>query len=135
MALQINLGMLFSGCAEDSFDDGIRIDTELEPLSGPGSPVKPAVYEGGRYQTDHRLASPEDDESTLVVVIDNVPSQANRLETSLHRDGAIPVPQLVLDLSALTNLPAPLPKQLSSLEFPHRNADAYLRDARLKDEA
>ena len=27
-----------------------------------------------------------------------------------------------------------LPRQLSSLEFPHRNADAYLRDARLEDE-
>ena len=133
MALKINLGTLLSGCAEDSLDDGIRIDAELEPLSGPGGPVKPAVYEGGRYQTDRRWASPEDDESTQVVVIDNVPSQANRLEAALRRDEATPVPQLVLDLSALSNLPAHLPRQLSSLEFPHRNADAYLRDAKLKD--
>ena len=35
------------------------------------------------------------------------------------------------DLSALPHLPAHRPKQLSSLEFPHRNADAYLRDAQL----
>ena len=134
MACTITLKALLSGCADDSFDDGIRIDTELEPLSGPGGPVKPAVYEGGRYQTDRRWASPDDDESTPVIVIDNVPSQANRLEEALRRNCATPVPQLVLDLSSLSNLPAHLPRQLSSLEFPHRNADAYLRDARLGDE-
>ena len=128
MACTITLEMLRKGCADDSFDDGIRIDTELEPLSGPGGPVKPAVYEGGTYQTDRRWASSDDDESTPVIVIDNVPSQANRLEEALRRNCATPVPQLVLDLSSLSNLPAHLPKQLSSLEFPHRNADAYLRD-------
>ena len=52
MTRTINLGALLSDCADDSFDDGIRIDTELEPLSGPGGPVKPAVYEGGVYQQD-----------------------------------------------------------------------------------
>ena len=31
----------------------------------------------------------------------------------------------------MPHLPAHLPRQLSSLEFPHRNADAYLRDAQL----
>ena len=31
---------LLRGCAEDSFDDGIRIDTELKLLSGPGGPIK-----------------------------------------------------------------------------------------------
>ena len=41
------------------------------------------------------------------------------------------VPELVLDLSDLSELPAHLPRRLSSLEFPHRNADAYLRDAKL----
>ena len=134
MALKINLGELLKGCADDSFDDGIRIDTELEPLSGPGGSVKPAVYKGGKYQTDRRWASPDDDESTPVIVIDNVPSQANRLEEALRRDSATPVPELVLDLSSLSNLPAHLPRQLSSLEFPHRNADAYLRDAKLGDD-
>ena len=134
MACTITLEALLSGCADDSFDDGIRIDTELDPLSGPGGPVKPAVYEGGTYQTDRRWASPDDEESTPVIVIDNVPSQANRLEEALRLNCATPVPQLVLDLSSLSNLPAHLPRRLSSLEFPHRNADAYLRDARLGDE-
>ena len=46
----IELESLLSACSDDGFDDGIRIDTELEPLSGKGGPVKPAVYEGGVYQ-------------------------------------------------------------------------------------
>lgn len=132
MACTIDLEALLAGCADDSFDAGIRIDTELEPLAGPGGPVKPAVYEGGKYQEDRRWASHEDQEPTPVIVIDNVPSQANRLEEAIrrHRE-AIQVPELVLDLSGVSNLPAHLPRRISSLEFPHRNADAYLRDAQL----
>ena len=133
MARQIDLEALLSGCADDSFDDGILIDTELEPLAGPGRPVKPAVYEGGQYQEDRRWAEPGDDAPTPVIVIDNVPSQANRLEDALRR-ADIGVPELFIDLSSLDNLPAHLPRRLSSLEFPHRNADAYLRDARLDDQ-
>ena len=126
---------LRKGCADDAFDDGIRIDTELVPLGGPGSPVKPAVYEGGTYQQDRRWATPDDTETTPVIVIDNVPSQANRLEDALrrHRE-SIAIPELVLDLSDMAFLPAHLPRRLSSLQFPHRNADAYLRDAQFDGE-
>ena len=134
MAHTITLDALLTGCAADSFDDGIRIDTELEPLSGPGGSVKPAVYEGGTYQQDRRWAAPSDADPTPVIVIDNVPSQANRLEDALRRHAeAAGVPEFVLDLSDLGELPAHLPRRLSSLQFPHRNADAYLRDARLGD--
>ena len=133
--MDIKRKLLLSACADDADDDGIRIDTELEPLSGPGGPVKPAVYEGGTYQQDRRWTTPDDGESTPVIVIDNVPSQANRLEEALRRNRASTlIPELVLDLSGLSNLPAHLPRRLSSLEFPHRNADAYLRDARLGDD-
>ena len=116
MACTINLESLLAGCADDSFDAGIRIDTELDPLAGPGGPVKPAVYEGGKYQEDRRWASPEDQEPTPVIVVDNVPSQANRLEEAIrrHRE-AIQVPELVLDLSDVSNLPAHLPRRISSL--------------------
>ena len=135
MPKQIDLEALVAGCADDSFDDGIRIDSDLEPLSGPGGVVKPAVYEGGTYQQDRRWASPDDAEPTPVIVIDNVPSQANRLEEALRRNRAsAPIPEFVLDLSELAHLPAHLPRSLSSLEFPHRNADAYLRDAELDGE-
>ena len=132
MARMVDLEALLRGCDEDAFDAGIRIDTELVPLGGPGSPVKPAVYEGGTYQQDRRWATPDDTESTPVIVIDNVPSQANRLEDALrrHRE-SIAIPEFILDLSDMAHLPAHLPRRLSSLEFPHRNADAYLRDAKL----
>ena len=135
MKMTIDLERLLSACADDAFDDGILIDTDLQPLSGPGGPVKPAVYDGGNYQFDRRWASPSDAESTPVIVIDNVPSQANRLEHALRRDReAISIPEFVLDLSDVGSLPAHLPRSLSSLEFPHRNADAYLRDAVLGGE-
>ncbi len=134
MAHTITLESLLDGCADDSFDDGIRIDTELVPLGGPGGPVKPAVYEGGTYQQDQRWANLDDDEPTPVIVIDNVPSQANRLEDALRRAReSLSIPEFVLDLSGLT-LPAHLPEQLSSLQFPHRNGDAYLRDATMGGE-
>ncbi len=132
MSQLIDLEALLAACSDDSFDDGIRIDTDLEALSGPGGPVKPAVYEGGKYQEDRRWAAPADEKPTPVIVIDNVPSQANRLEEAVRRNRAsAPVPEFVLDLSDMTSLPAHLPRRISSLQFPHRNADAYLRDAQL----
>ena len=135
MSLRIDLEALLAGCADDSFDDGIRIDTELEPLAGSGGSVKPAVYEGGNYQHDRRWAASGDSEATPVIVIDNMPSQANRLEHALrqHRE-SMAIPEFTLDLSAMPHLPSHLPKSLSSLEFPHRNADAYLRDSELDGE-
>ena len=83
---------------------------------------------------DRRWASSADEAPTQVIVIDNVPSQANRLEEAIrrHRE-SIRVPEMVLDISEVKGLPVHLPRRLSSLEFPHRNADAYLRDARLDD--
>ena len=38
---------------------------------------------------------------------------------------------MILDLSGVPGLPPHLPRQLSSWHFPHRNADAYLRDSTL----
>lgn len=132
MAGTVDTDRLLAACADDAFDDGIRIDTELQSLSGPGGSVKPAVYEGGRYQEDWRWASPTDAGPTQVIVIDNVPSQANRLEEALrrHREPTA-IPEFFLDLSQFKRLPSHLPRGLSSLQFPHRNADAYLRDALL----
>ena len=132
MPRRIDLAALLTGCADESHDDGIRIDSHLEPLSGPGGMVKPAIYDGGTYQHDRRWVSPDDEEPAHVIVIDNVPSQANRLEEALRRNrDSTSIPEFVLDFSELPHLPAHLPRSMSSLEFPHRNADAYLRDAEL----
>ena len=133
--MQLQLERLLAGTAGDSFDDGIRLDAVLEPLGGPGQAVKPAIYAGAVYQADRRWPPSGDaqhgsDEPQDVFVIDNVPSQANRLEEALRRSRASTgVPEMILDLSSVPGLPAHLPKQLSSWQFPHRNADAYLRDS------
>ncbi len=133
MSRVIDLEVLLEGRTDTAFESGIRIYTEIEPLSGPGGPVKPAVFDGGDYHPDRRWASP-DDEPTPVIIIDNVPSQANRLEDTLWRNReSVGIPEFVLDLSEIDHLPAHLPRRISSLQFPHRNADAYLRDARNGD--
>ncbi len=134
MNKSIRAEQLIAACADDSRDAGIRILSELEPLAGAGSPVKPPVYEGGRYQMDRRWETPGADMPTEVVVLDQVPSQANRLEAAacLHRE-LVGLPEMRLDLSDLP-LPPHLPRSISSWQFPHRNADAYLRDATYEGE-
>lgn len=135
MSKLLDVDRLLRGCSDESFDDGLLIETELVPAAGVGAPVKPAVYEGGRYQRDRRWASPGDAVPQDVIVIDNVPSQANRLEEQLRRERErCGFPEIVLDLSDLDWMPEHLPRELSSFQFPHRNADAYLRDALLDDE-
>lgn len=73
----LELDRILRGCADDSFDDGLLLESELEPVAGTGAPVKPAAYEGGRYQRDRRWASPDDAVPQDVIVVDNVPPPAN----------------------------------------------------------
>lgn len=130
--MRLTAGALVAACGDDSAAGGVVITTLLEPLAGAGAPVKPAVYEGGAYQVDRRWHG-EGEQRRVVdaVVIDNVPSQANRLEAALLEDREeLGLPEIVLDLSKLT-LPVHLPARISSFQFPHRNADAYLRDSEL----
>ena len=124
---------LIAALAEDGEDAGITITTEWEPIGGQGAPVKPAIYAGGKYQFGERWWGPSANRvRTRTVSLDSVPSQANRLEAALkrHRE-ELGLPELVLDLSSITSLPVHLPKAISSFDLPHRNADAYLRDALL----
>lgn len=132
MASPVTLDSLLAACSDEGTQPALRITTELEPAGGAGAPVKPAVYAGGLYQLDRRWESVDAEAPADVVVIDNVPSQANRAEAALQavaeRAG---LPEIVLDLAGVANLPSHLPRTLSSWQFPHRNADAYLRDALL----
>jgi len=132
--MQITAGALIGACADDSEDAGILLTAELEPIAGPGSPVKPASYAGRaqgdppRHQIDKRWS---EDRPVEVAVIDNVPSQAGRHEAQLEGlASTLGLPTLVLDLSGLT-LPEHLPASISVFRFAHRHADAYLRDAEL----
>lgn len=127
--MELNAASMVDACRDDGRDAGVSIRSTLEPLAGAHAPVKPATYAGGVFQEDVRWwGSPP--QRTNAIVIDNVPSQANRLEAALQQmSGELGLPEIVLDLSALPALPPHLPKQLSSFRFPHRHADAYLRDA------
>ena len=128
----ITLDHLLEACSDDGRTSAICIDTELVPIGGPGSPVNPAIYSGRVYQHDKRWETPDSDKPADVIVIDNVPSQANRLEAALDDNAdRIGIPRFVLDLTGneFSHLPPHLPRTISSLRFPHRNADAYLRDS------
>lgn len=133
MAKRLSAGTLLAACEDGGRDSGILMWSSLVPLASPGGPVKPAVYEGGRYQADRRWwGAGEGRRPVDVIVIDNVPSQANRIEAALQSLRAeLGIPEFVLDLSDVRGLPPHLPRRLSSLRFPHRQADAYLRDALL----
>lgn len=130
---RIDPDRLIEQCADEGVDAGITIRTELEPLGGPGAKVKPAVYLGGVFQLGVRWWGEGDGRRPVqVITIDNEPSQANRLEAALERfREQLGLPELVLDLTSLEPLPPHVPRRLSSFRFPHRNADAYLRDAKL----
>ncbi len=132
--MKLTTDSLIAACADDAFDAGIQIRNDLQPLGGAGSPVKPAVYAGNRYQLDRRWIGDGDDRRAVdAVSIDNVPSQANRLEAALERLApSVGLPQIDLDLSSHPHLPPHIPPRLSAYRFPHRNADAYMRDSELE---
>jgi CRISPR-associated protein Csb1 len=125
--------MLLASCGDDSYEGGLLLEADLEPLSGVGGPVKPAIYSGNRFQVDERWIDEDDGRRVArVVVIDNVPSQANRLEAALdHLAIDLGLPSVILDLEQIDALPPHLPSRLTGFRFPHRQADAYLRDASL----
>lgn len=107
-----------------------RCITDYQPAGGPGDKVFPPTYEGGKYATEERV-NPATGESRQCVLLDSVQSQANRMELALleaHRNGSVRLPLLVTRFDQ-----GELPKKftVSSLEAPHRIADALFRDSLL----
>jgi CRISPR-associated protein Csb1 len=92
--------------------------------------VFPPTYEGGKYAVEDRI-DPETGEVIPCVLLDSVQSQANRMELALleaHRRRQVSLPLLTARFDQ-----APLLKKFSvtSLEAPHRVADALFRDSLL----
>ncbi len=106
----------------------LRIVATYQPAGGPGGKVFPPTYPTSPndpvpYVLEARRV---DGQERRDVLLDSTPSQANRAEEALlraHRAGLVQVPLLQVEHSAETML------ALTSLEFPHRYADAYLRDS------
>lgn len=104
----------------------IRVRATYQPAGGLGARIYPPTYpadRGGPYVLEKRFApdGPRED-----VLLDSVPSQANRAEEALlaaRREGRIEVPLLQIDHHGAASV------SLSSLELPHRFADAYLMDS------
>ena len=110
-----------------------RCVTDYQPVGGPGDKVFPPTYSGGKYATEERV-NPDTGELRQCVLLDSVQSQANRMELALleaHRAGVVQLPLLVTRFDQ-ENL---LKKfSVTSLEAPHRIADALFRDSRVDDE-
>ncbi len=107
-----------------------RCVTTYQPAGGPGDKVFPPTYKGGKYATEERV-DPETGERRPCVLLDSVQSQANRMELALleaHRASQVSLPLLV----ARFNQEELLKKfTVTSLEAPHRVADALFRDSLL----
>lgn len=105
-----------------------RSRTRLQPAGGEGDKVFPPTYAGAVYAKEDRQIN-----GTKVpcVLLDSVQAQANRLEEALQRAldaGTLKgVPVLNVDFTGLGLLDEI--GRVSSLEAPHRIADAILRDS------
>ncbi len=107
-----------------------RCVTDYQPVGGRGDKVFPPTYEGGKYATENRV-DPKTGEMRHCVLLDSVQSQANRMELALleaHRENRVALPLLVARFDQ-----EELPRKfaVSSLEAPHRVADALFRDSLL----
>ena len=129
----------------------LRTVNRLYPAGGPASKVFPPTYLGGVYATEDRLverasrkpaaaAATDPAEERLVekvrtkcVLLDSVASQANRMEEALQDaldTGGIQMPIAVIDFppdkrSDGTEYQG---RRLTSLQAPHRIADALFRE-------
>lgn len=110
----------------------IVVQAVYQPVGGAGRNIMPPTYPvpdterdpSARYLFSERLV---DGERRRTVVIDQEPSQANRAEEALRdaRDaGLLQLP--MFELRAVTKAGE---IRLTSLDFPHRYADAYVRDS------
>lgn len=113
----------------------IRCKTILQPAAGEGTKVFPPTHSGGAYATETRRIPVKDEAGKIVstreaacVLLDSVQSQANRIEDALQQafdDGRIKLPLIVVNFGdAVADV-----QRVTSLQAPHRAADAILRDS------
>lgn len=107
-----------------------RCTTEYQPAGGPGDKVFPPTYDRGEYATETRVI---DGTPVDCVILDSVQSQANRNEQALLE--ACRAKRLSLPLLVARFDHEKLLKRftVTSLDAPHRAADAIFRDCTLDD--
>lgn len=121
-----------------------RCRRRLQPAGGEGDKVFPPTFAGAVYAIEQRRVSGREEPVTCVL-LDSVQSQANRMELALQEAvdaGAIKLPLIEVDFSdhdPTGDVEADLEAgrlidrvgRITSLQVPHRLADAILRDSEL----
>lgn len=123
----------------------LRCRRRLQPAGGEGDKVFPPTFAGAVYAIERRRV-PGRDEPVTCVLLDSVQSQANRMELALQEAvdaGRIRLPLVEVDFSAHAptgdleadrndeNRLLDAVGKVTSLQVPHRLADAILRDSEL----
>lgn len=121
-----------------------RCRRRLQPAGGPGDKVFPPTFAGAVYAVEARRV-PGREAPVTCVLLDSVQSQANRMELALQEAveaGKVALPLVVVDFSdhdPTGDLEADKAAgrliekvgRITSLQVPHRLADAILRDSEL----
>lgn len=129
MAEQLDLDTLRKAVAGTAA--AFRSRTTLQPAGGEGDKVFPPTYAGAVYAVEQRRL-PDREEPVTCVLLDSVQSQANRMEEALQEAvdrERITLPVIEVDFSG-EDLIDPVDR-VTSLQAPHRVADAILRDSLL----
>lgn len=112
----------------------LRARVRLQPAGGPGDKVFPPTYAtDGRAQTKYATEPRRiDGEVRDCVLLDSVASQANRMELALRDaidEGDLAMPLVRVDFTQAEGLEDL--GHITTLDAPHRVADAILRDSTL----
>lgn len=121
-----------------------RCRRHMQPAGGEGDKVFPPTFAGAVYAIEQRRVAGREEPVTCVL-LDSVQSQANRMELALQEAvdaGTIKLPLVEVDFSdhdPTGDVEADLKAErlidrvgkITSLQVPHRLADAILRDSEL----
>jgi CRISPR-associated protein Csb1 len=126
----LNLKTLAAAVAGEAA--AIRSIARLAPAGGPGDKVFPPTYVKERNAQTKYAMEPRrlDGKEIMTVLLDSVASQANRLEESLlegWRRKELAFPMVAVDFTKEPGLEDL--DQITTLQAPHRIADALLRDS------
>ncbi len=142
MAGSLNLDTLSAAVSGSAA--AFRCRRRLQPAGGEGDKVFPPTFAGAVYAVEQRRL-PGHEEPVTCVLLDSVQSQANRMELALQQAfdaGRFRMPLVEVDFSERDptgDVEADLEAgrlidavgRLTSLQVPHRLADAILRDSEL----
>ncbi len=121
-----------------------RCRRRMQPAGGEGDKVFPPTFAGAVYAVEQRRV-PGRSEPATCVLLDSVQSQANRMELALQEaldEGKITIPVLEVDFTGdgpTGDIEADRKAgrlidaigKVTSLQVPHRLADAILRDSQI----